>query len=194
MKVIWGAVLGLALAASPLAARQEPEDKPKQEEPKKQEPPAQNQDKTKPAENKPQTDQAKQQKATDKQQEQQQKEQEKQTKDADKKQKDNRVQPPQNNFQSNNRGQQSAQASPGRGERIPQEKFQANFGSGHHFHVGHLDNHRFQYGGYWFEVNQAWPTGWSYDDDCYIEDDDGTYYLVDVVHPGIRILVIVVEA
>jgi hypothetical protein len=206
MKVVFGTVLGLALAVSPLLARQEP-DKPKQEEPKqepkqepKPEPKQQPEDKGKPNTEKPQPDAGKQQKQDEKQQqksvEKQNKDAEKQqSKDADKKPKDNHAQPQPNNIQQTNRGQQSAQQAPGHGERIPPQRFQASFGRDHHFHVGRLDDRRrFQYGGYWFEVNQGWPTGWSHDDDCYIEDDDGTYYLVDVVHPGVRVLVVVVEA
>lgn len=34
----------------------------------------------------------------------------------------------------------------------------------------------------------------SYNDDCYIEDDGGSYYLVDLIHPDIRVMLIVVAA
>ena len=56
------------------------------------------------------------------------------------------------------------------------------------------DNRRFRYSGYWFEVVEVWPAGWSFDDDCYIAEDGDDYYLIDVVHPEIRVLVIVVSA
>ena len=60
------------------------------------------------------------------------------------------------------------------------------------FRVTQRDDQRFHYGGYWFEVVNAWPAGWSYEDDCYIEEDGDDYYLVDFIHPEFRILVIVV--
>jgi hypothetical protein len=46
---------------------------------------------------------------------------------------------------------------------------------------------RFQYGGYWFGYNQAWPVGWDYNDDCYVEYIDGYYYMFNVRHPGFRL-------
>jgi hypothetical protein len=199
MKWIIGAFLVCAMAASPLLARQEPDDeeKPKQEEPKKQPP---SQEKTKTNSGKQQTEPTKQQKAEEKQQQKEQKDAQKskeseksKNKDADKTPQDNHQAA--GNTQQTDRGQRSAQESSGQGQRIPPEKFQASFGREHHFRVQHLDDrHRFQYGGYWFEVAQPWPTGWSYSDDCYIEDDGGSYYLVDLVHPDIHVLVIVVEA
>lgn len=202
MKWIIGALLACAIGAPPLLARQEPEDKekPKQEEPKKQ-PPSQEKPKTNP--DKQQTEPAKQQKPDEKQQQKDQKqkdaqkqskESEKQNKDGEKAPRDNH-QPSAGNTQQTDRGQRSAQESSGQGQRIPPQKFQTSFGREHHFRVRHLDDRRrFQYGGYWFEVAQPWPTGWSYDDDCYIEDDGGSYYLVDLIHPDIHVLVIVVEA
>lgn len=72
--------------------------------------------------------------------------------------------------------------------RIPDEKFHASFGQEHHFHVGHPrvegGRSQFAYGGYNFYYTQAWPAGWGYDDDVYIVEIDGVYYLVDAVHPG----------
>lgn len=212
MKWIIGAVLGCAIAASPLVARQEPDDKdkpkqqepkPKQEEPKpkQQEPKQQPQEKPKTNSDNRQQEPNKQQKADEKQQQKEQrdtqgqaKESEKQNKDAEGARRDNRQQP-QGNAQQTDRGQRSGQESRGGGQRIPQERYQANFGREHHFRVSHVDDrHRFQYSGYWFEVVQPWPAGWSYSDDCYIEEDDGQYYLVDLIHPEIRVLVTVVVA
>ena len=75
----------------------------------------------------------------------------------------------------------------------PPQQFDEKFGSEHHFRVRHLEEcRRFEYSGFAFEVVQPWPAGWSYDDECYIEQDEDDYYLVDVFHPGIRLLVIVV--
>ena len=39
--------------------------------------------------------------------------------------------------------------------------------------------------------NDPWPTEWSYDDEVYVDEIDGEYYLIDPVRPGLRILVIV---
>jgi hypothetical protein len=38
----------------------------------------------------------------------------------------------------------------------------------------------------------AWPAGWGYTDDCYIDYVDGEYFLFDVLHPGVRNAVTVV--
>ena len=75
--------------------------------------------------------------------------------------------------------------------RIPDDKYRAHFGREHTFHVGHPTivegRPRFQYGGYSFVIAQAWPTGWGYDDDVYVIDVNGVYYLVDVAHPDVQL-------
>jgi hypothetical protein len=75
--------------------------------------------------------------------------------------------------------------------RIPEDKYRANFGREHTFHVGHPVNeggrYRFAYGGYNFYYTQAWPAGWGYDDDVYVVEINGVYYLEDVVHPGVQL-------
>ena len=79
----------------------------------------------------------------------------------------------------------------GGGKRIPDDKFKAHFGQEHHFHVGHPrvegGRSQFAYGGYNFYFVQPWPAEWGYDDDVYIVDIDGVYYLVDAVHPGVQL-------
>ena len=98
---------------------------------------------------------------------------------------------PQNHQQNSH--QEYAEKSHGKGERIPPQKFQTDFGRDHHFRVKHLEQgRRFEYSGYSFELVEAWPAGWSYEDECYIEQDADGYYLVDVIHPEVRVLVIVV--
>jgi hypothetical protein len=75
--------------------------------------------------------------------------------------------------------------------RIPDDKFRAHFGREHTFHVGHPEvvggQPHFSYGGYSFIIAQPWPAGWGYDDDVYIIDVDGVYYLVDLAHPGVQL-------
>ena len=75
--------------------------------------------------------------------------------------------------------------------RIPDDKFRAHFGREHTFHVGHPviveGRPRFSYGGYSFMIAQPWPTGWGYDDNVYVVDVNGVYYLVDLAHPGAQL-------
>jgi hemolysin activation/secretion protein len=77
-------------------------------------------------------------------------------------------------------------------KRIPDDRYHASFGREHHFRVARRNDGRFEYGGYAFEYVDAWPSGWSNDDDYYIALDGDDYYLVDVVHPELRIRVIIV--
>jgi DNA mismatch repair ATPase MutL len=191
-------LLGFLLAfgfAAPSYAQDQQEDKPKQEpvkpqdakpehegQPKQQaEPPKtpneqprpDKEKEAKPPKQQPQAEQPKtekQSKQAEKQNEQQQKEQQKQYGQ-----------------------QQSAQQSRGDrgGGRIPDDRFRAHFGREHHFHVGHPQivegRPHFEYGGYSFIIVQAWPADWGYDDDVYIVDDGGVYYLCDVAHPGVQL-------
>jgi hypothetical protein len=80
--------------------------------------------------------------------------------------------------------------------RIPDDKYRANFGREHTFHVGHPEfvggHGRFEYGGYSFTFAQPWPTVWGYADPVYIVDIDGVYYLLDEAHPGIQLALTVV--
>ena len=209
MKILLGTILGLTLASSPLLARQEPADKekqkqqepkqqePKQQEPKTQEPPkSHEQPKANPEKKQEQPPAAKQEKSDEKRQQQdakqQQKETEKQSKGTDKKNREDN-QPPQEQQRAQNNRQQYAQGSHPKGERIPPQRFDESFGSEHHFRVKHWqEGRKFEYSGYAFEVVEPWPAGWSYDDECYIEQQEDDYYLVDVYHPSIRVLVIVV--
>jgi hypothetical protein len=91
---------------------------------------------------------------------------------------------------------QAAETRGGQASRIPDEKFRANFGREHTFHIGHPTivegRPRFQYGGYSFVMVEPWPVGWAYTDAVYIDFIDGAYYLIDPVHPGVQIVVNVV--
>lgn len=95
------------------------------------------------------------------------------------------------------RGDQHAEnARPaGRGGRIPDDQFHSHFGHSHHFNARSVivaGRPQFQYGGYNFQLVDAWPGDWAYTDDCYIDYIDGEYFLFDLLHPGVRIAVFVV--
>jgi len=189
MKIFLSSILALAIAGSPtLTQEPDPKEKPKQEEPKKQPPPKPKQEadeKSKPKPEKPKQEPApppKQPKQDERERQKQQKEQAK---------RENNRPPQEQNAPRDNHKQAGAQS---KGQRIPPEKFRASFGREHHFRVARRgEDRRFQYGGYWFEVVEVWPARWSFDDDCYIEEDGDDYYLVDTVHPEIRVLVVVVS-
>jgi hypothetical protein len=90
--------------------------------------------------------------------------------------------------QSSPRAQQSG--------RIPDDKFRSHFGRQHTLVINRPTivegQPRFQYSGYWFTIVDAWPVGWAYTDQCYIDYVDGEYFLFDVLHPGVRIALTVV--
>jgi len=48
------------------------------------------------------------------------------------------------------------------------------------------------YSGYSFQLVDAWPVDWGFDDDCYIDYVDGEYFLFNAFHPGVRIAVFVI--
>jgi hypothetical protein len=81
----------------------------------------------------------------------------------------------------------------GGARRQPDEKFRAQIGSSHHFRVTRSSDRRVSYGGYYFTYSEAWPGDWSYDDDVYIDYIDGQYYLINIRHPGVRLLLVVAD-
>jgi hypothetical protein len=86
----------------------------------------------------------------------------------------------------------------GQGGRIPDKDFHAHFGQPHHFAVGHLQTYQgrpsFVQGGYTFVLVEPWPAGWVYDDDdCYIDYVDGDYWLFNVLYPGVRVELFIVD-
>jgi len=124
-----------------------------------------------------------------KEQEKENKDQEKQEQKEEKKSgkdKDN----DKNNQMGNMRDENHARPA-GKGGHIPDDKFRSSFGRGHTFHVSRpvIVNNQptFNYGGYSFVMVDAWPGGWAYTDDCYVDYVDGEYFLFDVLHPGVRI-------
>jgi hypothetical protein len=211
MKLAISAVLLTLAIGTPAYALQEPDkdkEKPKQEErkqePERQQPPEkEKQPQEKPQEKQPPRDNQKQDKEqadrarqTDKAQQQNEKQQQQTVKQEQQTEKDRAKQDratqeqPQRDAHNN---VQPAQRDAGNrnARRIPDQDFRAHFGREHAFRVARRDDRRFNYGGYWFAYSQPWPAGWSYDDDVYVDDIDGEYYLIDPVHPGIRLLLIV---
>ena len=92
--------------------------------------------------------------------------------------------------------QQQAHAQPaGKGGHIPDDKFRAHFGRSHSFTAKTVivsGQPQFQYSGYSFQLVDAWPVGWAYTDECYIDYINGEYFLFDLLHPGVRVAVFVV--
>jgi hypothetical protein len=106
----------------------------------------------------------------------------------------------QENTQKDERGQKKDdhQVAKGKNEkqegkptRIPEDRFRANYGRQHVFHVNQVTvvngTPRFLYGGYSFVLVEPWPAAWYYTDDCYIDYVDGEYFLFDLLHPDARI-------
>jgi hypothetical protein len=88
-------------------------------------------------------------------------------------------------------------AAANQGKHIPDNKFRAHFGRQHTFRVQraqvvNVAQPVIVYGGYSFQLVEAWPTDWGFEDNCYIDYVDGEYFLFDVLHPSIRIAVFVV--
>ncbi len=85
------------------------------------------------------------------------------------------------------------------GYRIPDDRYNGYFGSGHSFRIYSYPvmvvggYPRFQYGGYWFSLADSWPEYWAsnwYDnDDVYIDYSDGGYYLYNRQYPRDRIAI-----
>jgi len=163
--VISTAVLCLTLGAAALVYAQEQHEQ--QEEQKAK--PAQDEKKAQPA--KPAQDEKKAQPA--KQEEKGAQQQEKNTK------------PEEKNAQQ---AKPAAQAKTA-GGRIPDDRYKANFGREHTFHVsqGDYGNRRFQYGGYWFGFAGAWPSNWLYTQNVYVVEINGVYYLCNPMYPGVNV-------
>ena len=89
--------------------------------------------------------------------------------------------------------EQQAQRAGGNQGRIPDDRYKANFGREHTFRVtqGDFNNHRFQYGGYWFGFAAPWPNNWLYTQEVFVVDIGGVYYLCNPVYPGVNVELIV---
>lgn len=173
------AALSLSLGTTiPANAQQEQRDQ--QEEQKDK--PTQKDSKAQPQEKKAQPEEQKPQSTTQKGQQQQQKNEQSQQSS-----KPEERSSPQNAQQS--RGEQPQQHAANGGGRIPDDRFKANFGREHSFHVsrGDYDNHRFQYGGYSFGFVDPWPSNWLYTQNVYVIDINGVYYLCNPAYPGVTL-------
>ena len=208
--VISTAVLSLTLgAAAPVYAQQEQHDQ--QEEQKEK--PAQDKEKKaqpeKPA--KPEEKNAQQQDKNSKPEEKNAQQQDKNSKPEEKnaQQQDKNSKPEEKNAQQQDKNskpeeknaeQRTSEAKPGKqeqsagGNRIPDDRFKANFGREHSFRVsqGDYNNHRFEYGGYSFGFVGAWPSNWLYTQDVFVVDIGGVYYLCNPMYPGVNIALSVV--
>jgi hypothetical protein len=80
-------------------------------------------------------------------------------------------------------------------DRIPDDRFRQNFGREHVTVINRPviveGRPSFQFGGYWFGISTAWPVGWAYTDQVYVDYIDGEYFLFDVLHPGVRVALVV---
>jgi hypothetical protein len=120
-----------------------------------------------------------------------------QQQDKNNKQEEKNAQQQEKNYQQENRNAQqrsqpyepAQQAKRGNTGRIPDDRYRANFGQEHRFHVNQADynNRRFQYGGYSFGFVGTWPSNWRYTEDVFVEEIDGAYYLCNASYPGVNI-------
>jgi len=189
--IISTAVLSLTIVA-PAYAQQEQHDQ--QEEQKAK--PAQDQKKAQPE--KPARQGDKNAKQENKNTQQQYKNKNQEEKSAQQQEKNNQQQPRNAQEENRNTQQHSQQAEPsrqaqrGKGSRIPDDRYRANFGREHSFRVSRDDydrNRRFQYGGYWFNFVDVWPSNWLYTQDVYVVEIDGMYYLCNPMYPGVNVAI-----
>jgi hypothetical protein len=179
--IVSATVLSLTLgAAAPAYTQQEQHD---QQEEQKDKPAKPAKDETKTTPGKP----AKQEDKTARPPDQNAKQEEKAAQQPD--QKAAQQQQPQHTQQAKP-GQQAQRSGGNGGGRIPDDRFQANFGREHAFRVNQGDysrDRRFQYGGYSFEFVDSWPANWLYTQDVFVVYIDGGYYLCNPMYPGVNI-------
>jgi phage repressor protein C with HTH and peptisase S24 domain len=179
--IISTAALALLLGVPALSyAQQDPQDQKQEQKDKPAEKAAPDKNAKQEERNTQQEDKNKQQEQKNaQQQDRNTKQEEKSTQQQDK-----------NNQQQQKNTQQAQRASGNHGGRIPDDRFQANFGRQHSFHVSQSDysrDRRFEYGGYSFGFVDAWPSNWLYTEDVYVIEVDGVYYLCNASYPGVNI-------
>ena len=195
LKYILGATaLSFVLAGTAYPQQEQEKEKPQQQEEKPAEKPKTQQKQQQGEQKQEQKNEQKQ----EKQSARQQSEQPKQSEQSNRERQDQQKQLTRQQQDEQKQEQRQQQRTEGRDQhsdgghgRIPEDRFRSSFGREHHFRVEHVDNRRFQYGGYWFTFNEGWPVGWVYADDFYIDFIDGQYYLIDLTHPGVQLLLVV---
>jgi hypothetical protein len=102
--------------------------------------------------------------------------------------------PEEKNAQQENNARPAEKSAPeqhaaGNGNRIPADKYKANFGQQHTFRVSQAEysNRNFQYGGYSFGFVGVWPSNWLYTQNVYVVEIDGMYYLCNPMYPGVNL-------
>ena len=110
-------------------------------------------------------------------------------------QQEKNIKPEEKNTQQAKPGEPVQRSGNNGGGRIPEDRYRANFGQEHRFRVSQSDynNRRFQYGGYWFGFEGAWPSNWLYTQDVYVVEINGVYYLCNPMYPGVNVALIVTE-
>ncbi|HEX4381114.1 MAG TPA: hypothetical protein VH022_13820 [Candidatus Acidoferrum sp.] len=209
MKLAIGTALFVLLAGTSAYAQEQEKEKPAPKEEKKQEPAAkehpQAQEKHEQHDKaqeqpKAQEQQKAQQHQAQEQQKNQSKQVEKEKSDAAKQQQQGakqqqvaRQQQQQQVAHQDHAQNQQAQRDGGNrnARRISEQDFHSHFGREHSFRVTRSEDRRFNYGGYYWVYNDPWPSGWAYTDDVYVDEIDGEYYLIDPVHPGVRLMIVI---
>jgi len=183
IRITSAAILSLLLGIAASGYAEQEKQGEKQREPEKQAEPAKQakpEQQAKPAKQaKPEQQHAQQQKQAKPEQQQQQHAQQQKQQDKNKQQQQHAQQQKQPVQQAGARG----------GGRIPEDRYRANFGREHTFHVSQADyrGRRFQYGGYWFGFVDPWPSNWLYTQNVYVVDINGVYYLCNPMYPGVNI-------
>jgi hypothetical protein len=177
--IVSTAVLSLSLGALPAYAQQEQHD---QQDEQKEKPAEQKEKKAEPEKKPEQNEKGAQQEKNVKPEEKNARQQENNSRPEEKNSSPQRVQaqPANETRPANGKG----------GGRIPDDRYRANFGREHTFHVSQSDysrDRRFQYGGYWFGFVDPWPPNWLYTQNVFVIDIDGVYYLCNPMYPGVNI-------
>src|SRR5271154_6191783 len=176
----------LVLSTTALVQAQEQRDESKPAQPEATKPSPQDEHASRPEDAKP----SKQQEDV-KQQDEDKKNADKAARNDDKAAKQEEKQEQKEGNARNEQNQPSTERAEAKGDsrgRIPDDKFRSNFGRQPTVVQGRPT---FQYGGYSFALVDAWPGGWAYTDQCYIDYIDGEYFLFDLAHPGVRLAIVV---
>jgi len=110
-------------------------------------------------------------------------------------------QPKPNDSQQGGPAPQGKPRPAGKSAHIPDPQFRANFGRPHTFTVKRVittttivpNQTQFVFAGYTFIFLDPWPPNWLFTDDCYVDYVGDEYFLFDLLHPGIRVALFVVE-